>query len=97
LDYFDLSKVFIHEKFEDFLKENKTDVFLTDTQAKKKYSECSFNMADTFVFGSESRGINKSILNKFDEEKKKIMDDLINDNSSKFNSDKLVFTSKLKK
>ncbi len=70
MDYFDLSKVFIHEKFEDFLKENKTGVFLTDTQAKKKYSECSFNMADTFVFGSESRGINKSILNKFDEEKK---------------------------
>ena len=30
-------------------------------------------------------------------QKIKIMDALINDNSSKFNSDKLVFTSKLKK
>ena len=51
------------------------------------------------ALGAEIKGIdlNKRKVTEFDEEKIKIMDALINDNSSKFNSDKLVFTSKLKK
>jgi acyl-CoA thioester hydrolase len=34
---------------------------------------------------------------EFDPDRVKIMDDFIKNNSSKFNSDKLVFSSKLKK
>jgi hypothetical protein len=36
-------------------------------------------------------------VTEFDPDRVKIMDDFIKNNSSKFNSDKLVFSSKLKK
>jgi len=36
-------------------------------------------------------------VTEFDPDRVKIMDDFIKKNSSKFNSDKLVFSSKLKK
>ncbi|MFL2653573.1 MAG: TrmH family RNA methyltransferase [Dehalococcoidia bacterium] len=69
LDYFDMSKVFIHEEFDEFLSKNKTNIYLTDTQAKNNYSDCNFNLDDSFVFGSESKGINKIILDNFDDRK----------------------------
>ena len=57
-------------KFQDFLKENKSEVYLTDTKAKNLYSACKFNIEDVFVFGSESKGLDKEILEKFDEKNK---------------------------
>jgi acyl-CoA thioester hydrolase len=58
---------------------------------EKKYLAATNEVLSLYI------DLNKRKVTEFDEEKKKIMDDLINDNSSKFNSDKLVFTSKLKK
>ena len=58
---------------------------------EKKYLAATNEILSLYV------DLNKRKVTEFDEEKIKIMDALINDNSSKFNSDKLVFTSKLKK
>jgi tRNA (cytidine/uridine-2'-O-)-methyltransferase len=67
LDYYDLCNVYIHENFQEFLISNKASkIYLTDTKAKNIYSSIIFNISDTFVFGSESKGIDKSILNQFD-------------------------------
>ena len=58
---------------------------------EKKYLAATNEVLSLYI------DLNKRKATEFDEEKIKIMDALINDNSSKFNSDKLVFTSKLKK
>jgi len=58
---------------------------------EKKYLAATNEVLSLYI------DLNKRKVTEFDEEKTKIMDALINDNSSKFNSDKLVFTSKLKK
>mgnify|MGYP000981264122 CR=1 FL=1 len=58
---------------------------------EKKYLAATNEVLSLYI------DLNKRKVTEFDEEKIKIMDALINDNSSKFNSDKLVFTSKLKK
>ena len=58
---------------------------------EKKYLAATNEVLSLYI------DLNKRKVAEFDEEKIKIMDALINDNSSKFNSDKLVFTSKLKK
>ncbi|MDG2101913.1 MAG: hypothetical protein GWO78_00400 [Dehalococcoidales bacterium] len=66
LDYFDLCNVYIHKNFQEFLEYNKSSkIYLTDTKATNIYSEINFNISDTFIFGSESKGIDKSILDKF--------------------------------
>jgi len=71
LDYYDLCNVYIHENFQEFLISNKASkIYLTDTKAKNIYSSIKFNISDTFVFGSESKGIDKSILNEFDSDSK---------------------------
>ncbi len=70
LDYFDLSIVHTHNNFDDFLEENNSKIYLTDTKAKKNYADCNFNSNDAYIFGSESSGIKKSILDAFDEDSK---------------------------
>ena len=52
------------------MKENNSKIYLTDTKAKKNYVDCDFNSDDSYVFGSESSGINQSILDDFDEDNK---------------------------
>lgn len=49
---------------------NKTNFYLTDSQANTNYSECKFEMNDTFIFGCESKGIDQKVLDKFPDEKK---------------------------
>ena len=58
---------------------------------EKKYLAATNEVLSLYI------DLNQRKVCEFDEEKITIMDALINDNSSKFNSDKLVFTSKLKK
>ncbi len=70
MDYFDLSQVFIHENLDEFLLKNKTNIYLTDSQANTNYTECKFGMNDIFIFGSESKGIDKEVLDKFPDENK---------------------------
>ena len=58
---------------------------------KKKYLAATNEVLSLYV------DLNQRKVVEFDLDRVKIMDDFIKNNSSKFNSDKLVFSSKLKK
>ena len=58
---------------------------------EKKYLAATNEVLSLYVDLSQRR------VTEFDPDRVKIMDDFIKKNSSKFNSDKLVFSSKLKK
>ncbi|KAA1289880.1 MAG: tRNA (cytidine(34)-2'-O)-methyltransferase [SAR202 cluster bacterium] len=71
LDYFDTCNVHIHENFQSFMnRKGRSKVYLTDTKAEKIYTNFNYQTSDTFVFGSESKGIDKSILDQFDSNNK---------------------------
>ena len=71
LDYFDTCNVHIHENFQSFMnRKGRSKVYLTDTKAEKIYTNFKYQTSDTFVFGSESKGIDKSILDQFDSNNK---------------------------
>ena len=71
LDYFDTCNVHIHENFQSFMSiKGDSKVYLTDTKAEKIYTNFKYQTSDTFVFGSESKGIDKSILDQFDSNNK---------------------------
>jgi len=58
---------------------------------EKKYLAATNEVLSLYV------DLNRRRVTEFDPDKVKIMDDFIKNNSSKFNSDKLVFSNKLKK
>ena len=58
---------------------------------EKKYLAATNEVLSLYV------DLNQRKVVEFDPDRVKIMDDFIKNNSSKFNSDKLVFSSKLKK
>ena len=58
---------------------------------EKKYLAATNEVLSLYV------DLNQRKVVEFDSDRVKIMDDFIKNNSSKFNSDKLVFSSKLKK
>ena len=71
LDYFYTCNEHIHENFQSFMnRKGRSKVYLTDTKAEKIYTNFNYQTSDTFVFGSESKGIDKSILDQFDSNNK---------------------------
>ena len=58
---------------------------------EKKYLAATNEVISLYVDLSKRKVI------EFDPDRTKVMDDFIKNNSSKFNSDKLVFSGKLKK
>ena len=58
---------------------------------EKKYLAATNEVISLYV------DLNKRKVVEFDSDRLKVMDDFIKSNSSKFNSDKLVFSGKLKK
>ena len=64
---------------------------LTMFHKEKKYLAATNEVISLYV------DLSKRKVVEFDHDRLKIMDDFIKNNSSKFNSDKLVFSSKLKK
>ena len=71
LYYFDTCNEHIHENFQSFMnRKGRSKVYLTDTKAEKIYTNFNYQTSDTFVFGSESKGIDKSILDQFDSNNK---------------------------
>jgi acyl-CoA thioester hydrolase len=105
----DKKSTFVVEMHTNYIQEVRLDeeveVYLTHLDHDKKrihYRVSMFHKEKKYLAATNEVlslyiDLNKRKVTEFDEEKIKIMDALINDNSSKFNSDKLVFTSKLKK
>ena len=62
MDYFELSKIFRYQDFNDFLKKNKTKrIVLMTTKAKKLYHKFIFKKNDILLFGRESAGVPESL------------------------------------
>ncbi len=68
LDYIDASIVHHYENYQDYLSTNNSnDLYAISTKGKQTYSDCSFKDGDSFIFGPETRGLPKEILQEFDQ------------------------------
>jgi len=69
LDYHDLARVTIHESYQDFiLAMSKRRVFVITTKGKKHYSDAEYQKDDVLLFGSETAGVPKEIMQALGEE-----------------------------
>ena len=66
LDYIKSTEIIIYENFEHFIEINNQERFFIVTKfGDKKYTDLNYKKGDFFIFGSESNGIPKLILEKF--------------------------------
>ncbi len=66
LDYIDWSTVCHYKNFDDYIDKNGfKSLYAISTKGKKYYSDCIFKKNDSFLFGPETRGLPKKILDKF--------------------------------
>ncbi len=64
LDYIDLVDIMIYDSFfELFEKENPEDFYFLTTKADKKHTQVKFKDECYIVFGKESKGLSRDILN----------------------------------
>ena len=69
LDYHDLANLNIHNSFDDFIKITKPNRILgTTSKGEKLYTKINFKKNDAILFGSESIGLDKEILNSIPKE-----------------------------
>ena len=70
LDYIDWSIVYHYNNYDDYIEKNGSDsLYAISTKGKRYYSDCNFTENDSFIFGPETRGLPKKILEKFATEK----------------------------
>ncbi len=70
LDYIDQSIIHHYDNYLDYLdKQGSDSLYAISTKGTQTYSDCNFNNGDSFIFGPETRGLPKIILDKFDAEK----------------------------
>ena len=66
LDYWDKLDLVIWESVDEFLEKNDTSkMHFATTKTKKPYFQAKFNPGDFIIFGSETKGIDEKILNKY--------------------------------
>jgi len=66
LDYWDKVKVFYYDNFEQLLAKNSgANLYYIETGGKRIYSDVKFKLNDFLVFGKETTGIPKEILEKY--------------------------------
>ena len=62
LDYLEKCKIKYYNNFDDFLvSKNIKNIILFTTKAKKQYYNYNFKKEDTFLFGSESKGVHQKV------------------------------------
>ncbi len=62
LDYWDQLDLVVHDSFDDFLKERDPGrLFLVETGGARFYTEIAYQAGDYLVFGSESKGLPRSL------------------------------------
>ena len=71
LDYHNHSILTLHEEFNTCIKKlNSKNIFAISKFGKNLYSDQKFNQGDAILFGSETKGLPKDILNGFQEKNK---------------------------
>ena len=64
LDYYDASRIFVHESWEDFQRDRPQGrLFALSTKAQRTYSEAQFQDGDMFLFVPETRGLPDAVRN----------------------------------
>ncbi len=64
LDYHEWARIHHHDNYECFLEQAKpTRVFACSTHGSRLYSEVTYQKGDVLLFGPESRGLPKDLLN----------------------------------
>ena len=67
LDYSELTKVYEYDNFDDYLARAKPfRVFAVSSKVKQNYTEIKYQENDSFLFGPETRGLSKEILEQYD-------------------------------
>ena len=67
LDYSELTKVHEYDNFDDYLARAKPSrVFAVSSKVKQNYAEIKYQENDSFLFGPETRGLPKKILEQYD-------------------------------
>jgi len=73
LDYHEFANLKLYENFEDFLefleffqKENNANLFALTTKGSTLYQKVKFSRNDFLIFGPETRGLPKDILDSLD-------------------------------
>lgn len=68
LDYWSLLDLHVYESFEEFLEQNNNPVvYLSSTKAKKVYSDFEFEEDCFIMFGRETKGLPKEIMDQYSE------------------------------
>lgn len=68
LDYKELAQVYEYENLEDYLDRAKPErVFAVETGSSKKYSDVTYQIGDTLLFGSETKGMPEDVANQFNQ------------------------------
>jgi tRNA (cytidine/uridine-2'-O-)-methyltransferase len=63
LDYHDLVLLKVHETLEIFIQDIRPNrILATTAHTKKLYTDIKFNKNDAILFGPESKGLNKSVI-----------------------------------
>ena len=66
LDYWHKLQVREYDSFDEFLQKNMVEqIFFIETEGTKKYSDVNYNKNCFLVFGSETAGLPKTILDKY--------------------------------
>lgn len=70
LDYIDQSIVHHYDNYTHYIDEHGIDsLYAISTKGTENYSAVNFKPNDSFIFGPETRGLPKTILNKFEANK----------------------------
>ncbi len=82
LDYHDLAKVVRYPDFFSFLEKVDTNrVFAITTKGQRVYSQVAFQKGDALVFGSETDGLPKQVMDSFVPENRLLLPMLPNNRS----------------
>ena len=67
LDYKELAQVYEYENFDDYLdKANPAKLYFVSTKASRSYADIKYHSDDSFLFGSETKGLPKEIMDEYD-------------------------------
>ena len=67
LDYKELANVYEYENFDDYLdKANPAKLYFVSTKVSRSYADIKYHSDDSFLFGSETKGLPKEIMDEYD-------------------------------
>ena len=67
LDYKELAQVYEYENFDDYLdKANPAKLYFVSTKVSRSYADIKYHSDDSFLFGSETKGLPKEIMDEYE-------------------------------